>query len=251
MPFSLGKVSYVNALPLFCAGGFEGFEVFSEPPSSLNARVARAEPAAAMISRWVYEDGADALYGVLPEYGIFGDGEIMSVKIFSKVPFEDFPKASIFITSETGTSSRAFAFLFKKKYGADIFSMPRATLESADAALLIGDEALAFPPREFCADLGEMWREEVGLPMMYSVFAVRRDVEGEVAPMLREGIEKSLAAFEADPGAVVDSALRVLERAGRRCSRAVIEKYYSRLKYSLPPETFKKAFDFVAAHAGA
>ena len=44
--------------------------------------------------------------------------------------------------------------LWQKKYGADIFSMPRATLDSSDAALLIGDEALAFPPREFCADLG-------------------------------------------------------------------------------------------------
>ena len=87
--------------------------------------------------------------------------------------------------------------------------------------------------------------------MMYSVFVVRRDVEDEVAPMLRAGIEKSLAAFEADAGAVVDSALHAMERAGRRCSRAVLEKYYSRLKYSLPPETFKKAFDFVASHARA
>lgn len=251
MPYSLGKVSYVNALPLFCAGGFEGFDVFSEPPSGLNARVARAEPEAAMISRWVYEDGADELYGVLPEYGIFGDGEIMSVKIFSRVPFSDFPKASIFITSETGTSSRAFAFLFRKKYGVDILSMPRAPLGSADAALLIGDGALVFPPREFCADLGEMWREEVGLPMMYSVFVVRRDVEGEVAPMLRAGIEKSLAAFEADPGAVVDAAMCAMERAGRRCPRAVLEKYYSRLKYSLPAEVFRETFDFVAANAGA
>ncbi len=173
--YTLGRISYVNSLPFFQAE-YPEFDSFSAVPAELNARAARAGVDAAMISRWVYEGEIEKYYKVLPRYGIFSDGEVMSVKIFSKVPFESFPDASLYITPESGTSARAFAHLFRLKYGADILSMPRAPLDSADAALLIGDAALAFKPREFCADLGEMWRAEIGLPMVYSVFVVRRSV---------------------------------------------------------------------------
>lgn len=183
--YTLGRISYVNSLPFFQAE-YPEFDSFSAVPAELNARAARAGVDAAMISRWVYEGEIEKYYKVLPRYGIFSDGEVMSVKIFSKVPFESFPDASLYITPESGTSARAFAHLFRLKYGADILSMPRAPLDSADAALLIGDAALAFKPREFCADLGEMWRAEIGLPMVYSVFVVRRSVFSKVAPLLEK-----------------------------------------------------------------
>ena len=52
-------------------------------------------------------------------------------------------------------------------------------LEEYDAVLLIGDqglEALYFPePGTTCHDLGALWQEWTGLPMVYAVWAARED----------------------------------------------------------------------------
>lgn len=246
--YTLGRISYVNSLPFFQAE-YPEFDSFSAVPAELNARAARAGVDAAMISRWVYEGEIEKYYKVLPRYGIFSDGEVMSVKIFSKVPFESFPDASLYITPESGTSARAFAHLFRLKYGADILSMPRAPLDSADAALLIGDAALAFKPREFCADLGEMWRAEIGIPMVYSVFVVRRSVFSEVAPLLEKNIKNSLDAFRKNPDSVIGAAVGAMRPSGADIDEPALKKYYRNLKYELPRGLFKKAFDYVAALA--
>lgn len=246
--YTLGRISYVNSLPFFQAE-YPEFDSFSAVPAELNARAARAGVDAAMISRWVYEGEIEKYYKVLPRYGIFSDGEVMSVKIFSKVPFESFPDASLYITPESGTSARAFAHLFRLKYGADILSMPRAPLDSADAALLIGDAALAFKPREFCADLGEMWRAEIGIPMVYSVFVVRRSVFSKVAPLLEKNIKNSLDAFRKNPDSVIGAAVGAMRPSGADIDEPALKKYYRNLKYELPRGLFKKAFGYAAALA--
>ena len=243
--YTLGRISYVNSLPFFQAE-YPEFDSFSAVPAELNAR---AGVDAAMISRWVYEGEIEKYYKVLPRYGIFSNGEVMSVKIFSKVPFESFPDASLYITPESGTSARAFAHLFRLKYGADILSMPRAPLDSADAALLIGDAALAFKPREFCADLGEMWRAEIGIPMVYSVFVVRRSVFLKVAPLLEKNIKNSLDAFRKNPDSVIGAAVGAMRPSGADIDEPALKKYYRNLKYELPRGLFKKAFDYAAALA--
>ena len=220
--YTLGRISYVNSLPFFQAE-YPEFDSFSAVPAELNARAARAGVDAAMISRWVYEGEIEKYYKVLPRYGIFSNGEVMSVKIFSKVPFESFPDASLYITPESGTSARAFAHLFRLKYGADILSMPRAPLDSADAALLIGDAALAFKPR--------------------------RSVFSKVAPLLEKNIKNSLDAFRKNPDSVIGAAVGAMRPSGADIDEPALKKYYRNLKYELPRGLFKKAFDYAAALA--
>ena len=105
--YTLGRISYVNSLPFFQAD-YPEFDSFSAVPAELNSRAARADVDAAMISRWVYEGEIEKHYKVLPRYGIFSDGEVMSVKIFSRVAFRSFPDASLYISRESGTSARDF-----------------------------------------------------------------------------------------------------------------------------------------------
>ena len=119
---SFGRVSYINSIPLFCADS--PFSIVEDVPSRLNAAVARGGLDISLISRWEYPR-VEKDYAPLPEYCIGGGGEIMSVKIFSRVPAESLGSGSIFITSQTGTSSRAFRYLLEKKYGYDIFKLPR------------------------------------------------------------------------------------------------------------------------------
>ena len=64
-------------------------------------------------------------------------------------------------------------------------------LEEYDAVLLIGDqalEALYFPePGTTCHDLGALWQEWTGLPMVYAVWAAREDFARTNGAELRGG----------------------------------------------------------------
>ena len=68
--------------------------------------------------------------------------------------------------------------------------------DDGDARLLIGDEALhsAFHDPTPHIDLGELWRDRTGLPMVFAVWAARREIAEE---RLLE-IDRALAAALAD-----------------------------------------------------
>jgi chorismate dehydratase len=94
------------------------------------------------------------------------------------VPFDQM--RSVAVTSHSATS----VALLRVLVGPDVvFSPLRAsvyeTLDAVDGVLLIADEALAEmrrPSAPFATDLGERWREHTGLPMVFGVWAVRRQV---------------------------------------------------------------------------
>ena len=115
MAFKFGRVSYINSIPLFCAEPPPDFEIVCAYPALLNEATARGEFDVCLISRWEYPKVSDK-YSVLPNYCIGGDGEIMSVKLFSKTDISNLGGKKVFITEQTGTSSRAFAYLCKRKY---------------------------------------------------------------------------------------------------------------------------------------
>ena len=77
-----------------------------------------------------------------------------------------------------------------------------AMLREADAAVVIGDVALRatlFDARRLglsVLDLGEAWRELTGLPMVFALWAARRDY----AAAIRSRSSGSRSAFRAQPG---------------------------------------------------
>ena len=244
---SFGRVSYINSIPLFCAPA--PFSVVEDVPSRLNAAVARGGLDISLISRWEYPK-VEGNYAPLPEFCIGGDGEIMSVKIFSRLPAESLGGGSIYITSQTGTSSRAFRYLLEKKYGYDIFKLPQSRMETADAVLLIGNAALSFDSSAYpyVYDLGEMWRAETGLEMIYAVAVIRRDIYAETAGAVADYFEKSLALFESRRAEFVKLAgERFLASEGVGIGVDVLDRYYSRLVYRFDAEKFDKIFNYVEA----
>jgi chorismate dehydratase len=75
-----------------------------------------------------------------------------------------------------------------------------AMLASADAALLIGDTALCAraPAGSQTLDLGAMWYEWTGLPLVFAVWSGDFEaVEGSVAQRLQEAKECGVASLEA------------------------------------------------------
>ncbi len=88
----------------------------------------------------------------------------------------------------TDTSSRTsvalLRVLFERRFGAGPLLVPepphpQAMLARHDAALVIGDPALAIDPARFrhahCYDLAEEWQAMTGLPFVFAFWAVRGD----------------------------------------------------------------------------
>lgn len=120
-----------------------------------------------------------------PGLGIATEGPVRSILLVSKVPIREI--RSLAADSSSRTSVALARILLREKYGV----VPRITRESPDlepmmaqndAALIIGDPALRVQPETlqyYVLDLGEEWVKWSGLPMVFAVWAGRKDIDGE------------------------------------------------------------------------
>ena len=111
--------------------------------------------------------------------GIACDGPVRSILLISKVPFEEI--RTLATDSSSRTSVMLSRIVLAKRYGVE----PRLSsqkphlammLEASDAALIIGDAALALDPARLpfhVLDLGSEWTAMTGLPMVFAVWAAR------------------------------------------------------------------------------
>lgn len=123
----------------------------------------------------------------VPEVGIATRGAVRSILLLSRMPFERIRT----VATDTGsrTSVQLARIILYRKYGArpEVFPAdpdPVRMLEVADAALLIGDNALRVDPAELdmpCLDLGQEWVALTGLPMVFALWAGR---PGAIRPEL-------------------------------------------------------------------
>lgn len=112
--------------------------------------------------------------------GIACRGPVRSILLISDRPFEQI--RTLAVDSGSRTSVQLARVILARKYGVrprivtmdpDLLGM----LDVADAALIIGDAALALDPAEIdmpCLDLGEEWVEMTGLPFVFAVWAGRK-----------------------------------------------------------------------------
>jgi len=247
MVLNLGRVSYINALPLFCAEPPKEFSVYSNTPNLLNDSARSNALEIGMVSRWIYPQ-IEKNYRIIKNFGIFGDGEILSIRLFSKFPLSELGGKKVFITSETGSSSRAFRFLCLKKFGFDLFENLVKDELQADAILLIGNSALTRKnPFEYEYDLGKEWKDYISTPMLYAVFVARRDIDESADLILKNYLKKSLQTFFESRQYWENKALSLLkESTGVKLDSLTIHKYYDFLKFELNTKTFEEAFEYVA-----
>ncbi len=245
--YKFSGVSFINSLPFFCGDIPSDFDMFYSNPSELNELVRFGKTDVSMISRWVYPQCEDE-YKVLPEFCIGGDGEIMSIKLFSKFELPEIYKGSIFITAQTGTSSRAFRKICFAKYGFDIMSLPKAPIDQADSVILIGDNAMLFDASSYrySYDLGELWRDWANCKMLYAIFVIRRNLFEQVAPKVINFLDESLMKFGQSPEKVHDCAMKL---TSGKLDIDTIKRYYSRLIFKMSKDDFNKSFNFVKENA--
>ena len=257
-PLRMGTLEYVNVLPvvhfLERAVGPERsdrLQIVSGPPERLNGLLASRSLDLSPISSVEYARHQDR-YLIVDDLCIASRGEVRSVVLFSRLPLEDLQGGRVSICRATATSRVLMRVMLERFVGvAPCYAengLP-SDLEAgrADALLLIGDDALAFRRRwRECGldlhehDLGRLWWEATGLPMVFAMWAVR--VQARSHPLLRvvrAGLRRSRERGMRLPAPLLDEAAR---RTGM--GRRELEQYYRGLHFVLDDESCRGLLTF-------
>ena len=181
-PVRIGAVSYLNSKPLI-----EGLpelapeaDLILDYPSCLADDLARGELDVALIPSVEYLRNPG--YEIVSDACIAARGPVLSVKLYSRVPFGEI--RSLALDEGSRTSAALAQVMLAERFGVrpELERLPvRSTVSStsADAIVLIGDRAMHPPQENFAAtwDLGEEWLAWTGLPFVFAVWATPADTD--------------------------------------------------------------------------
>lgn len=210
MKVRVGAVNYLNTKPLI-----HNLEALApqaalslDVPSRLADRLAAGDLDVALIPVIEYFRGDG--YTVVPDVAIASRGPVLSVTLFSRVPWSGV--RSVALDDGSRTSSALAQIILRERYGVrpDVRPLPLdadAEAVDADAVLLIGDRAMkaCLPGFRFAFDLGDEWLRWTGLPFVFAVWAVRpgadlRGVDAALQAAKVQGLENVGAIAEAEAG---------------------------------------------------
>ncbi|MDE2997886.1 MAG: menaquinone biosynthesis protein [Gemmatimonadota bacterium] len=182
MATRLAVVSFLNTRPLVHAletGRIEHrFDLTYDVPSRCAERLHSGEADAALIPSVEIARGP-VPYRVVPEVGISSRGPVRSVLLLHRKDPADIRTLALDVNSRT--SSVLSRVLLQKRYRCrpDVLHLPPDAgrmLDRADAAVIIGDAALAVDTTSSrVIDMGEAWTALTGLPFVYACWAGRSD----------------------------------------------------------------------------
>jgi chorismate dehydratase len=131
---------------------------------------------------------------MVPGVGVAARGPVRSILLISKCPLADI--RTLAADTSSRTSVALTRIILARRYGVEPKFEPYAPdlgamLSHADAALIIGDPALHLDPASLpyhVADLGREWNEMTGLPMVFAVWAGRKQ---HITPAVIEALNAS------------------------------------------------------------
>jgi chorismate dehydratase len=226
----LGRISYVNMAPVFHRLDADVEEV-AGVPTDLNRRLVAGELDLAPISSIEYARHASSLR-ILPRVCVSSEGAVDSIQLVSRTPFPQI--RSIAVTPESATSVVLAKVLLPH-------AEHRALGEEADAKLLIGDAALrsAFEDPTPHYDLGRLWLERTGLPMVFAVWAAPEPVADGVAE-LEHSLVASVRLARSEPDVLAHEAS---DRYGYPAG--YLARYFEKLRYSFGPRERAGLYTFL------
>ncbi len=190
MKIIVGQVDFINCLPINLP--IELGEValneniISAIPSELNKMILNKEIDIAPVSSYAYLENKDKL-SPLDNLCIASDGPADSVLLFSHFPLEELDGAKVALSKASATSNKLLEVIFKEfikinvKYEVPNDSSLSSLSSKYPSALFIGDQALLeyskMPRNVFIYDLGSLWKKYTGLPMVFGLWVVRKEIE--------------------------------------------------------------------------
>jgi chorismate dehydratase len=199
IPVRIGAVNYLNTKPLIyeLETLLPEAELVLDVPSRLADLLAGDELDVALIP--VIEYFRAGSYSVVPKIAIASRGPVLSVTLFSRVPWPDIRRVAL--DEGSRTSAALTQILLRGRYAVrpEVVPLPLecgAEEADADAVLLIGDRAMraCLPGFAHAYDLGQEWHDWTGLPFVYAVWAVREGADlGPAAEALAEAKQRGCA----------------------------------------------------------
>lgn len=238
----LGRVSYINCLPVFYAIE-EGLvkvpaRLCAFHPNQLNRMFREGLLEVTAISSTEYARRQEGCL-ILPDLSISADGPVRSVALVSRVPADRLAGASISLTPHSATSVMLLQVLLRRFYNieAGFFTRPDGApvwWNEPDAALVIGDEALREVSRAggcYIYDLAGEWKRWTGRPMVFALWVARPDFARQKPEQLTaiwQGMLKSKKVGQENPAELVARAGALVE-----LPEAVLADYFRCLQYDL------------------
>jgi chorismate dehydratase len=195
----VGAVNYLNSKPLIerLTAFAPSIELSLALPSRLADQLAAGQIDVGLIPVVEFFRGRN--YTFVPNVAIASRGPVLSVTLFSRVPWPQI--RSVALDEGSRTSAALTQILLRKRYGLHPRLEPLpidapAEEMTTDAVLLIGDRAMraCLPGHRFAYDLGQEWTDWTGLPFVYAVWAVRGGIElGEVESAFHRAKEYGVA----------------------------------------------------------
>ena len=199
---TIGRVSFINCEPLFY-GLEDSWNILPAPPSWLTGHLLRKDCILAPIPAADYAKNSDELV-LVPDLAISSKGEVGSVLLFGGKPIDEME--TIALPSDSATSVTLLRYLISKRGLSPISKQPSHRFsipcKSGPISTYFGDRALE-SAREFPElvelDLGLEWKKVSGHPMVFGVFAARRDSDMAKVKLAYDALIERLIKFETDP----------------------------------------------------
>jgi chorismate dehydratase len=176
----------------------------------------------ALIPSIEYFRGED--YEIVSDACVAARGPVLSVKLYSRVPWSDV--RTLGLDEGSRTSAALAKILLGERFGVEPQTIPfplGQAIEScpADAILMIGDRAMQPQNETFHGtwDLGEEWFQWTGLPFVFAMWVARsqsRDRQGAVAGEDRFLSDAALLEL--------DSRLSLARDLGEKSIREIAER---------------------------
>jgi chorismate dehydratase len=240
----VGHIQFLNCLPIYWglmrSGALLDVDLHKDTPDRLNAALVAGDLDIGPISLVEYLRNADDLL-LLPNLAVGSDGPVLSVNLISTRPLAELDGRPVALGSTSRTGVLLAQMLLAERYQAEpeYFRCPpdlSQMLMEADAAVLIGDPALRAnyeAPRKglHVTDLAEAWKEWTGLPMVFAVWAVRKDFAADNPGVVKDVHE----AFQRSRDLCLGELDDVAESAARwePFDAATLATYFRALDFSL------------------
>jgi chorismate dehydratase len=260
----VGHIQFLNCLPIYWglvrSGALLDLELTKDTPDNLNRLLVDGALDIGPISLVEYLRHADELV-LLPDIAVGSDGPVLSVDLVSQRPLAELDGRPVALGSTSRTSVLLAQLWLAEVHGVRpaYFSCPpdlTAMMLEAEAAVVIGDVALRATYEGASRgltvhDLGQAWKSWTGLPMVFAVWAARRDF-ATANPGLVKDVHAGFVASR-------DAALRHVEEVAEQACRwevfdaATLAHYFRTLDFSLGPRQLDGLVEFSrrAAAVGA
>lgn len=257
----VGHIQFLNCLPLYWglvrSGALLDIELHKDTHDRLNDALVRGDLDVGPISLVDYLRHADELL-LLPDLAVGSDGPVLSVNLVSQVPLPELAGKKVALGSTSRTSVVLAQHYLEETHGVapSYFTCPpdlTAMMMEAQAAVLIGDAALRAtydaPARGLLVhDLGQVWREISGLPMVFAVWAVRRSFAAAHPGIVKDVHHAFIQSRDFSLAHVDEVAASAARWEG--FDAATLQTYFRALDFSLGDRQVQGLQAFAAAVGG-